>query len=138
MGWSVPERVASFGLPLAAKALVAQDSKRALRAGLQRLATHCNGTLAVGTACSGTDLIVPVLTSLAEHWKRFIGLDIKIEHVFSCENLSWKVEFLTENVKPKFIFCDARNLASGAKDVLAEELPCVGPRGADAVFGATL
>ena len=68
--------------------------------------------LSVGTACSGTDVVFPMLTRLSEcltDWSKrscsTFSPDIpeelfSIKHAFSCESVPWKQDFLQQNFQP--------------------------------------
>ena len=62
-----------------------------LRQQLQDFATAYDGRLSVGTACSGTDVLIHVLADwLVPWWNKTFGFSIKVDHAFSCEVVEWK------------------------------------------------
>jgi hypothetical protein len=50
----------------------------------------------MGTACSGTDLVVKVMELLIMHWSWRFGINFwdAFKHRFACENVTWKQEFI--------------------------------------------
>jgi len=56
-----------------------------LSRGVRELHTACAGKLRVGTACSGTDLVIRALSLLLEHWQGMFGLTFRLLHEFACE-----------------------------------------------------
>jgi site-specific DNA-cytosine methylase len=70
--------------------------------------------LRIGTVCSGTD--APILA--LEHLIAVLNNDncdckIQMDHVFSCENVKFKRDFIMETTGPPLLFSDVTELASG-------------------------
>ena len=81
--------------------------------------------LSVGTACSGTDVVFPMITRLSEiltDWSKqsrsTFSPDIpeelfSIKHAFSCEIVPWKQDFISQNFQPVHLFRDIMVLGDG-------------------------
>ena len=63
----------------------------ALRANLQELA---KSGITIGTACSGTDIIVLVLELLSDFWTSEYGVKVPLRHAFACESQPSVQKFL--------------------------------------------
>ena len=46
--------------------------------------------LTVGTGCSGSEVIMLVLSKLADVWRSTFGISITFRHLFSIESVHWK------------------------------------------------
>lgn len=90
------------------------STKEELRLGLRRTAEALHGKLLVGTACSGSDLIVLVMEALTRHWRRTYGVRLEVAHVFACESVQWKCDWIGRHFKPQCVYNDIRNLKASA------------------------
>jgi hypothetical protein len=70
--------------------VVSLPNQRCGRIILTDLNTQLNGSLALGTAMSGTDMYVGVFECILLECSRRLGSDLVIKHVFSCENVAFK------------------------------------------------
>ena len=82
---------------------------------LYALFQHAKGkkTFRFATACSGSDIIVSYIKRLAAQLSSLLGQEVKMEHIFSCEHIPWKREWIDDNFKkdgPKFIFGPVEDL----------------------------
>lgn len=86
--------------------LTASD-KLDLRKGIENLHKEmANGAVPVATGCSGTDLVLAALESLFDMWSSMFGIDLSVDHLYSCESKPFKQRFLQENFHPPHIFPD--------------------------------
>ena len=81
--------------------------------------------LSAGAACSGTDVVFPMITRLSEiltDWSKqsrsTFSPDIpeelfSIKHAFSCEIVPWKQDFISQNFQPVHLFRDIMVLGDG-------------------------
>ncbi len=65
-----------------------------LHANMLAMVIQCHSLLTVGTSCSGTDMWVAVLACTVGMLNRNLGLDVRLGHRFSCEDVDWKRELL--------------------------------------------
>ena len=86
-----------------------------LRSRANALAKFTGGSLKVATGCSGSDIVVLGLRSLTDYWHKIFGVEIAVEHCFSVENVSWKRQFIKEQVGPKHLFAEMGDM--GADEV---------------------
>ena len=95
-----------------------------LRQQLQDFATAYDGRLSVGTACSGTDVLIHVLADwLVPWWNKTFGLSIEVDHAFSCEVVEWKASWILAHFKPRYLFSDLFDLAKDtARDLISNGL----------------
>ena len=84
------------------------------------LARQCGGSILLGTACSGTDLIVHILHSLLNHFQKVFGMTLKLRHVFAIEIEPKKQDFLRAHWTPEALFSDLLEVVSSS--VVHEEL----------------
>ena len=70
--------------------------------------------LRIGTVCSGTDAPILALDDLLSILNRNDGCreKIQIEHVFSCEHVPFKREFITQTTNPPLLFNDLMEISS--------------------------
>ena len=75
--------------------------------------------VSVGSICSSSDLIVPMMDALSGIFGKALAntgvkaattQSVKFEHAFSCEIEPWKREWINTHWKPRHIFHDARKL----------------------------
>jgi hypothetical protein len=57
------------------------------------------GEIVVGTACSGTDIIIPVLEVLSKQFTRY-GFKSKFVHAYSCDPKPSSQRFILHNAEP--------------------------------------
>lgn len=76
--------------------------------------------LRIGTVCSGTDAPILALGSLFSILNNNDNdgdgtnrNGVQMEHVFSCENVKFKRDFILETTNPPLVFNDVTELASG-------------------------
>lgn len=73
--------------------------------------------LRIGTVCSGTDAPIIALEQalqvLNNHNESTKGGRIKMKHVFSCENVKFKRNFIEQTTNPQLVYTDVTELASG-------------------------
>ena len=62
--------------------------------------------LLIGSACSGSDVTNHALQCLIDEWSTMFGIVLKVRHVFSCEIVDWKRDFLEEHWSPEHMFTD--------------------------------
>ena len=79
--------------------------------GLQRLSKH---SLHVGTASSGTDIVVLSLSLLSKHWKKSCAIDVDIVHAYSVENNVNKQEFIYKTFGVDCFVCNSTLVGSKA------------------------
>ncbi len=77
-----------------------------IRQGLANMAAACGGTVGVATGCSGSDLVFHILDKLKAFWVTTLGIEVHIQHLFSCEKEAWKREWILEHWRPQRMFGD--------------------------------
>ncbi|KAF3919922.1 hypothetical protein AA313_de0201806 [Arthrobotrys entomopaga] len=107
---------------------------------LQEVAMHLNGRpLRIATMCSGTESPLLALDLIISNLKSLFGVEMRIQHVFSCEIEPWKQAYIERNFRPPILFRDVCELgeeyattAYGAKvkvpgncDILVAGTSCV-------------
>lgn len=70
--------------------------------------------LRIATVCSGTDSPILALDHLKKSFQQGEAPIIQTEHVFSCENVKFKRDFIIETSNPTLIFNDVTELSSGS------------------------
>jgi len=70
-------------------------------------------TLKVATVCSGTDAPILALEILLSALKEKTEHNINMEHVFSCESVPFKRDFIEKTTNPPLLFKDVMEMASG-------------------------
>jgi len=82
-----------------------------LRANLERLHLFFEtGQIRLGSACSGTDGVCYVLEIMFKAWHEAFGINLRIDHRWSCESVDWKQQFILDHFEPKVMFPDALKL----------------------------
>ena len=103
---------------------------------LQRLQ---GAEISIGTACSGSDMLLKVVEALRRHWSEEFGVTLSFRADFACERDVKKQAFLTSQFGASCIFQDvselscprARDVVSGkerrvpAVDMFASGFSCV-------------
>ena len=62
--------------------------------------------LTVGTGCSGSEVIMLVLSKLADVWRSTFGISITFRHLFSIESVHWKRQWIMKHFRPELLFTD--------------------------------
>lgn len=68
--------------------------------------------LRVATMCSGTESPLLALGLITRALKKDHGVDLRFEHVFSCEIVPWKQAYIERNFKPPLLFRDVTELGN--------------------------
>ncbi len=76
---------------------------RAVRSGLENASST---TIHVGTGCSGSEVLMHVLSTLHDFWYRKLGLDAQTKHLFAVEIVEWKRQWIMQHFSPEVIFED--------------------------------
>ena len=76
--------------------------------------------MTVGSACSGSDVVMVALKELFEFWTETFGTKVSMRHVFSCENDSWKQDWIRNQ------FPDCESIISDAAHLSGDFAPLVG------------
>ena len=63
--------------------------------------------------CSGTEAPLLALEMISKACKQQTGVELPIEHVFSCEIEPYKQAYIQRNMAPPLLFRDVRELGSG-------------------------
>ena len=82
----------------------------AVSQGLRDCHAAIGGTIAVGTACSGTDVVLDCIERLIAIWKERFGVEFKLRPKFSCENVEYKQKYIQEVQSPENLFPDIEKL----------------------------
>lgn len=73
-------------------------------------------------------MVLLVVDCLTKDWKERFGLDIRIRHLFSCESVGYKRNFILAHFKPECMFAEMKEVAEGSgRDVLSGETRPVPP-----------
>ncbi len=85
--------------------------------------------LRIGTACSGTDVVILVVQSLLKVICQSFVEELTFQHVFSCERDPTIQQFILQNHNPKYLFGDVmhmgRDVALDLKTSRPTEIPSV-------------
>ena len=80
--------------------------------------TSSSPTIRVGTLCSGTDAPIfaleALLSKLNQNHDNSSSSSMTMEHVFSCENVKFKRDFIAKTSNPPLIFNDLIELANNS------------------------
>ena len=86
------------------------DRKVSIRQGLADCAgamQTASGKLSLGTACSGSDVLLHIVSDLlVPLWSSTFGVRLEVEHTFACELVDWKREWILAHFNPRFLFED--------------------------------
>ena len=93
----------------------------ALQKGVRTLHELTGGSFRVGTACSGTDVVMRCLNLLFGRWRQLFGVQFRPVHCFSCENKDFKQRFLDKHWQAP-IFADLEDLVNESADTTAGKL----------------
>lgn len=78
--------------------------------------------ITVGSVFSGTDIGIQVLDTVLQAMGSAIGTSAEVVHMYSCEQSSWKMEWVLAHTRPKFLFRDAAEMANEAAfDILSKQ-----------------
>ena len=83
-----------------------------LRDRVQELWQATDGVLSLGTACSGTDVLIRVVGLHLRKWKALFNFCFRIRHMFSCEIIDWKCRFIRDHWTPEAVFPDVTRLGN--------------------------
>lgn len=83
-----------------------------LQRGLSELHQVTGGCLRIGTALSGTDVIIHSLNVLFDHWRQQFGTEFHVEHAYSIEHIEAKRRFILAHWQPQYIFEDLTKVAT--------------------------
>jgi len=84
--------------------------------------------LTLGTACSGSEFYLTALPWLAQELELVLGRSFRFKHLWSCEIVAEKQQWIFDNFRPPKIFADITALAGGtALDVLTGSWVTVDP-----------
>ena len=94
-----------------------------LRAHLQIVHSCVGGRLAVGTGCSGTDVLFQAFTRIVAKWSELFGLEFDVHHAFSVDHGACQQRFLLDNADPQYLFTSMEDVGMGgtAFDLLTEK-----------------
>ena len=102
---------------------------RTQRRMVARLKVLSASRITIGTACSGSDMILKVADALVRHWKALFGLSLDVKSEFACERDAKKQAFLKSQFQADCIFQDVSELSGArARDVVsgqARRVPAV-------------
>ena len=94
-----------------------------------RLLSLADSVITIGTACSGSDMLLNVTDALLEYWKSEFGVALRVQAEFACEREAKKQAFLIEQFGAPCIFQDVSELSGArATDVVsgqARRVPAV-------------
>lgn len=86
-----------------------------LREGLETVCEALDGRgFSIGTACSGTDLIMHAAQELNACWEGMFALDAKPFQKFACEIIDFKRRFIELHLRPAHLFADIHLLAGSS------------------------
>jgi hypothetical protein len=89
--------------------------------GIKEVAEHLNGRkLRVATMCSGTESPLLALDLIREALLAQHGLNLDVEHVFSCEIEPFKQAYIDRNFNPPILFRDVCELGDDEACVWAD------------------
>ena len=78
------------------------------------LADSCQDNFSVTTACSGTDLLVPVMLLFFQTSARVLSTaEVEISHLWSCENDEYKSRWIRDVMGCSQVFRDIKDIATG-------------------------
>lgn len=81
---------------------------------VQCIADSCCTGMTLTTACSGTDLVCPVLQAFFGVLQdRLHTASVRVQHLWSCENIGWKADWIEQVVKMPLVFRDIHELPNG-------------------------
>ena len=74
--------------------------------------------ITIGTLCSGSEMYLTSFAELQGAIRAATGVEVCLDHAWSCEFVRWKREWIWRNFAPRRIFVDAADLSSqdGAYD----------------------
>ena len=63
------------------------------------------------TACSGTDVVSAAMGATLRYWSTKFGVVVHCRHLFSCESVAFKRDFISRHHRPERIFNDVHKLS---------------------------
>ena len=66
--------------------------------------------ISIGTMCSGSEMYITSLPELQAVIRAAAGIEVYLDHAWSCEWVRWKREWIWRNFNPRKIFSDAADL----------------------------
>ena len=79
--------------------------------------------LTIGSACSGSEVMMYVVEEIQAYWQREHGIDVKVKHSFACEAEPWKQKWILDNFAPGLLFDDIKQIfQSHAKDIISGDM----------------
>ena len=66
--------------------------------------------ISIGTMCSGSEMYITSLPELQAVIRAAAGIEVYLDHAWSCEWVRWKREWIWRNFAPRRIFADAADL----------------------------
>ena len=73
----------------------------AMRRNLHKFITAIEGNLKVGTACSGSDVVLPTVNNALALWRQEFGFQVSFEHAYSCESVEFKQRWILKHFGKK-------------------------------------
>ena len=112
----LPTELQDKALPVFVARAAASLSPKVWRAIGSHVSQQPSGpiTLKVGTACSGSEFYLTALPYIEREISRRLGLDLRFEHLWSCEYDARKRQWTMDNFSPRKLFGDITQLAEGA------------------------
>ena len=89
---------------------------------LRAIYSACDGNFTLGTACSGTDLVVVVWKSIFDACANRFGDRMTLFHAYSCENVEFKQHFISTFHSGAKLFGDIVDLKELQAKTVATEL----------------
>ena len=92
-------------------------------------AMFAHGQFTIGTLCSGTDLMVTWVAAIVSACSARCGSGTSSDwvHLFSCEYIKWKRDWIEQNFSPRHLYSCVHEVASGkAFDIISQTAGEVG------------
>ena len=83
-----------------------------------------NRVLEVGTACSGSEVLMLATQKLAAKWSEAYGVRLLVKHVFAMESEGYKQKWILKHFHPIYLFDDMTAMIEGNQihDVISKSL----------------
>lgn len=89
----------------------------AMRRNLDKFITAIEGNLKVGTACSGSDVVLPTVNNALALWRQEFGFQVSFEHAYSCESVEFKQRWIVKHFgKDVTLYPDLERLSDGVTE----------------------
>ncbi len=89
----------------------------AMRRNLDKFITAIEGNLKVGTACSGSDVVLPTVNNALALWRQEFGFQVSFEHAYSCESVEFKQRWILKHFgKNVTLYPDLERLSDGVTE----------------------